>query len=113
MAARSLTLGVRWGRRWGGLAVRCVCRSWGRSQGHVGMDAMILDFFRAIGVMCGVSAGIAVAAAAVTYGALRWRERRYRPGHCPVCRYDLTGLAKGKACPECGKVQGGGADVGR
>ena len=39
-----------------------------------------------------------------------WRLWRYRrlPGHCPICGYDLRGLATGKAgavtCPECGKA---------
>lgn len=31
-----------------------------------------------------------------------WRElRKIPPGHCPVCRYDLTGNTSG-ICPECG-----------
>ena len=25
-----------------------------------------------------------------------------KPGHCPHCRYDRTGLAPGAVCPECG-----------
>ena len=32
----------------------------------------------------------------------RWRRRRH--GHCPACNYDLTGLAPGSTCPECGKA---------
>ncbi len=27
--------------------------------------------------------------------------RRYQPGHCPNCDYDLTGNLSGR-CPECG-----------
>jgi hypothetical protein len=29
------------------------------------------------------------------------RTRRVPPGHCPKCRYDLTGIAT-STCPECG-----------
>ena len=32
----------------------------------------------------------------------RWHRRRH--SHCPVCNYNLTGLATGSACPECGKA---------
>lgn len=32
---------------------------------------------------------------------LRRRARYVPPGHCPQCRYDLTGNLSGK-CPECG-----------
>ena len=34
-----------------------------------------------------------------------WLKRclQPRPGHCPACNYDLTGLAPGSTCPECGK----------
>lgn len=31
-----------------------------------------------------------------------WRDRRYPPGHCQRCGYNLTGNVSGK-CPECGK----------
>jgi hypothetical protein len=38
--------------------------------------------------------------------ALLHRDRRIPPGHCTVCRYDLSGLAASDAgtvaCPECG-----------
>jgi hypothetical protein len=31
-----------------------------------------------------------------------WRGwHRHRPGHCPSCRYDLSGLPPGSPCPEC------------
>ena len=32
----------------------------------------------------------------------RWHRRRH--GHCQICNYDLTGLAPGSTCPECGKA---------
>ena len=32
---------------------------------------------------------------------LFWRDRRFRPGHCKNCGYDLTGNVSG-VCPECG-----------
>lgn len=48
----------------------------------------------------------------LAYGALwfvlfaaiaRWRRRRAsRRGKCPQCGYDLSGLAAGATCPECG-----------
>lgn len=32
-----------------------------------------------------------------------WRDRRFaRPGLCPTCGYDRTGLAPDAVCPECG-----------
>lgn len=32
-----------------------------------------------------------------------WRDRRWRAaGHCPGCRYNLSGLPAGAVCPECG-----------
>ena len=34
----------------------------------------------------------------------RWRRRGKGPGHCAKCGYDLTGLAPGNKCPECGKA---------
>ena len=39
--------------------------------------------------------------------ALLWRRdhiltKRARAGRCPKCNYDLSGLAAGAACPECG-----------
>ena len=30
-------------------------------------------------------------------------RRRDRLGRCPKCNYDLTGLAAGAVCPECGR----------
>ncbi|MBL8760820.1 MAG: hypothetical protein JNL50_05895 [Phycisphaerae bacterium] len=33
-------------------------------------------------------------------------EKELDPLHCPRCRYDRVGLARGAACPECGKVPG-------
>lgn len=32
---------------------------------------------------------------------LWWRDRRWPPGHCTTCGYDLTGNVSGR-CPECG-----------
>ena len=34
-------------------------------------------------------------------GFLWWRDRRYPPGNCQRCGYDLTGNTSGR-CPECG-----------
>ena len=35
---------------------------------------------------------------------LWWRDRRDKSrGHCAKCGYDLTGLAPGSKCPECGR----------
>ncbi len=31
-----------------------------------------------------------------------FRNRHYPAGRCPSCQYDLTGLAAGTPCPECG-----------
>ena len=33
-----------------------------------------------------------------------WYRDRRQPGRCTDCNYDLTGLATGSACPECGKA---------
>lgn len=39
----------------------------------------------------------------VPFAAPRWYRRfKHKPGHCRKCNYDLTGLAKGAPCPECG-----------
>ena len=32
-----------------------------------------------------------------------WHLDRSKPGVCSACNYDLTGLAPGSTCPECGK----------
>ena len=32
-----------------------------------------------------------------------WRDRRYPPGHCRECGYDLQGNVSG-VCPECGSM---------
>ncbi|MEX2219614.1 MAG: hypothetical protein WD749_12745 [Phycisphaerales bacterium] len=32
-------------------------------------------------------------------------RRRARPGHCPACGYDLSGL-RAETCPECGEAGG-------
>jgi len=34
---------------------------------------------------------------------LWWRDRRFPPGHCQHCGYDLTGNTSG-TCPECGSL---------
>jgi len=34
---------------------------------------------------------------------LWWRDRRYPPGHCQTCGYNLTGNVSGR-CPECGEA---------
>lgn len=48
--------------------------------------------------------GLFTAIGVLTFAALdTWRwVRRVREGQCPACRYDLTGLAPGQPCPECG-----------
>ena len=38
-----------------------------------------------------------------SWGFLRLWLWRDAPGYCPKCNYDLTGLAFGSKCPECGK----------
>jgi hypothetical protein len=38
---------------------------------------------------------------AVPTAFLWWRDRRYPPGHCQTCGYNLTGNVSG-ICPECG-----------
>ena len=38
---------------------------------------------------------------AVPTAILFWRDRRFPPGHCPRCGYDLTGNVTG-VCSECG-----------
>ena len=46
---------------------------------------------------------IVVLSAAITGGM--WRlDRKRRPGDCPACGYDLSGLAMVRRCPECGKA---------
>jgi len=43
------------------------------------------------------------AAALLCTGLFRLRPRfRFRPGYCPNCRYDLSGLPPGAPCTECG-----------
>lgn len=50
----------------------------------------------------------AIGLAAAGTGVLAWRRARWvRPGHCPRCGYDLTGLAACAVCPECGEGAGG------
>ena len=43
--------------------------------------------------------------AALPSALLWWYDRRGKaPGLCAACNYDLTGLAPGSTCPECGKT---------
>lgn len=45
-------------------------------------------------------------AVASGWAVLAWRDlRRVPPGHCRGCGYDLSGLASGAACPECGHIR--------
>ncbi len=46
--------------------------------------------------------------AGVTTSMLLYRDRRYPPGHCCKCGYDLTGNVSG-LCPECGQATRTGA----
>jgi outer membrane protein assembly factor BamD (BamD/ComL family) len=49
-------------------------------------------------------------AALVLAWIVRRRLRAVPPGHCPHCRYDLTGNVSG-VCPECGTPHSTGRDV--
>ena len=49
---------------------------------------------------------IPLAVVAVPTGWLWWRDRRFPPGRCQTCGYNLTGNVSGR-CPECGKAIGG------
>ncbi len=52
---------------------------------------------------------ILMAAAVPTY--ILWRrDKRYPPGHCRKCGYDLTGNESG-VCPECGTPVSGGPSI--
>ena len=46
---------------------------------------------------------ILLVAVAVPTAFVFWRDRPSPPGHCPRCRYDLTGNVSG-VCPECGRA---------
>ena len=78
----------------------------------VGLAAGILDYLywpdASRGLrLSGETVLIVVLLLAVTW----WRshaggwhqEERPKPGHCPTCGYDLTGLDDGSVCPECGE----------
>jgi len=41
----------------------------------------------------------------ISTALLCYLDRRVQPGHCPRCRYDLTGITAG-VCPECGYAAG-------
>jgi hypothetical protein len=45
-------------------------------------------------------------------GLIGWRQWKHRPkaGHCPACRYNLTGNTSGR-CPECGSILASGKPV--
>ena len=47
--------------------------------------------------------GVVVWALRKPVGRLWARLLSPPPGHCKACRYDLSGLPPGAACPECGK----------
>lgn len=42
-----------------------------------------------------------------------WLTRRYPPGHCPACGYDLRGSKGSATCPECGEVISEGSEKKR
>lgn len=48
------------------------------------------------------TAGLAAIFASARAAAMLRRRRRSRRGLCPACGYNLTGLAQGSRCPECG-----------
>ncbi len=45
---------------------------------------------------------LSIFAGLVAFWAWGLRKRRYPPGHCRACDYDLRGNAAAVACPECG-----------
>lgn len=45
---------------------------------------------------------VALLATATAWWLDTLARRRGRPGLCPTCQYDRTGLPPGAVCPECG-----------
>jgi hypothetical protein len=53
-------------------------------------------------ISVGIPLWIPLVVVAIPTGFLWRRNRRPPPGHCPRCRYNLTGNVSG-VCPECGR----------
>ncbi len=70
------------------------------------------DWHRLAGVGMGLINLVAAPFVAFAVGMVAhfWRHRRFPPGHCSRCGYDLTGNVSGK-CPECGAAILAGAAV--
>ena len=79
----------------------------GRKTRHVAVLALILSLVFFAMVSCAMllyaEPPLWMFALAVAFPATVWHcnRRRFPPGHCQRCGYDLTGNVSGR-CPECG-----------
>jgi len=72
---------------------------------HLGGGRLIaVSYLTLFGNLLCLSVAIVVAKRAEAALRPRW-DRRYRPGHCRSCGYDLRGNTSG-TCPECGTPTG-------